>query len=247
MTTGRPRAPFPLRYALSVPRPPMDLELTVAADGSFVADVLTEATLAQVPPVRLGSFRGSLLAESAAALADSAVRVAASGPAGASPGDGGAQYVAVAGGPLVPAPDLDPTLVRLLVEAATTALASPLAAIAVEARSGTSGIELVIRSIGTEAVPIVLYERANPDMWARLWRDDPSHLDGRRTIERETLAKLADDGQLVDGVITLDPSREVRMPLPPTGSTTGGFAFWRPGTGLERRAFEGSWELSPSA
>lgn len=247
MTTGRATSAFPVRYALSVPRPPMDLELTVAADGSFVADVLTGTTLPQVLPPRLGSFRGWLEAVSAAALAEFAVRASGSGPAGAAAGDGGAQYVALAGGRLVPAPDLDARLVRSLIEASTKAIASPLAAIEVGARAGASGIELVIRSIGSEAVPIVLFERANPDMWARLWRDDPSHPDGRRYVERETLAQLADDGQLADGVIRLDPSTEVRVPLPATGSTTGGFVFWRPGTGLERRPFEGAWELAPPA
>ncbi len=238
--------PFPVRYALSVPRPPMDLELTVAADGSFVADVLTGATLPQVPPLRLGSFRGSLEAGSAAALSEYAARAAAAAPPGATPGDGGAQYVAIAGGRLVPAPDLDPHLVRLLIEASTKAIASPLAAIEVTARASASALELVIRSIGTEAVPVVLFERANPDMWARLWRDDPSHPDGRRSVERETLAKLADGGRLPDGIIRLKPSADVRLPLPEAGVTSGGFVFWRPGTGLERRAFEGSWELPPS-
>ena len=247
MTTGRATSAFPVRYALSVPRPPMDLELAVAADGSFVADVLTGTTLPQVPPLRLGSFRGSVEAGSAAALSDYAVRAAGSSQAGAAAGDGGAQFVGVAGGRLVPAPDLDAHLVRSLIEASTKAIASPLAAIEVGARAGASGIELVIRSIGSEAVAMVLFERNNPDMWARLWRDDPSRPDGRRTIEREALATLAEDGRLTDGVITLDPSTEVRVPLPATGSATGGFVFWRPGTGPERRAFEGAWELAPPA
>jgi hypothetical protein len=94
---------------------------------------------------------GWLEAVSAAALAEFAVRASGRGPAGAAAGDGGAQYVAVAGGRLVPAPDLDAGLVRSLIEASTKAIASPFAAIEVGAREGASGIELVIRSIGSEA------------------------------------------------------------------------------------------------
>ena len=247
MTADAGRSPFPVRFAVWVPRPPVDLEISVAADGTCDVEILTDTTLPQTAPPRLGRFRATIEAPAAAALAEIAIGATAAGRAPGGPADSGAQLVAVFGGPLVPAPDIGFDQVRVLMEAAAAALTRPIAAIEVAASQGASGIELVIRSIGTEAVPIVLFEGGNPDMWARLWRDDPSDPEGRRYVDRDILVRMVEAGRLADGTISLGPSDEVRLPLPGAGARTGGFAFWRAGAGPERRALVGSWTLSPSA
>ena len=59
----------PLTFAVTGGEPRVDLSLRMDVDGAFIADVMTERSLAQPPPIRLGSFRGRLPAATRETLA----------------------------------------------------------------------------------------------------------------------------------------------------------------------------------
>jgi len=75
--TGAGADAFPIRYAVHGGLPAVDLAVEVAADGAFLLDLLTEASLAQRQPARLGRFAGRLKPTLATRLA----RWAATAPA----------------------------------------------------------------------------------------------------------------------------------------------------------------------
>ena len=124
-----------LTFAVSGGNPRVDLSLRADADGSFVADVLTERSLAQTPPIRLGAFRGRLPASTLDALAGvvaaSLEPAAAPGPVGYPPGTV-VRLVSAGGAPPVAAVGEETELAALdqaIAEAVTGALADPVSAI----------------------------------------------------------------------------------------------------------------------
>jgi len=131
------------------------------------------------------------------------------------------------------------------------ALADPVAAIQVEARpdaAAAAGGTLVIRSVGREPFPLLLFARDIPGYWARIWREEAGPPAARSDVPYETIAALAGDGAIVEGPTPLAPGDTVELPLPepPPGanpSAAGGFIFWRTGTGPERRIVSGGWTL----
>jgi len=238
----------PLTFAVSGGNPRVDLALRVDDDGGFVADVLTERSLAQAPPVRLGAFRGRLPAPTLAALtkvvAASLEPAASSGPAGYPP-DTVVRLVSAGGDAPVPAVGEETELAALdkaIAEAAAGALADPISAIIAEARDHDGGPVLMLTATGTEPFRLLLFASDIPGYWARTWIDTPS---GQQHLEIETMQRLVAEGTVPDGPADLSPGSEAVIPLPDgsTAGSTGGFIAWRAGQGHERRIVTGSWSL----
>jgi hypothetical protein len=238
----------PLTFAVTGGNPRVDLGLRVDEDGAFVADVLTERSLAQTSPPRLGAFRGRLATatlDELGSLARASMEAAASaGPAGYPPG-AVVRLVSAGGAAPVPAvgseADLN-ALDRAIAEAVARALADPVAAIAAEARNGDAGPELAITASGTEPFRLLLFASDTPGYWARTWVDTP---DGQQHVEPEVVERLVAAGSIPDGPLDLAPGSGVVIPLPAasTPGSTGGFIVWRRGEGHERRIVTGSWSL----
>jgi hypothetical protein len=238
-----------LTFAVSGGNPRVDLAVRADEDGSFVADVLTERSLAQSPPVRLGSFRGRLPAATIDALA--AVAAASLGPAGsAGPVDvpPGAVVRLVSAGGATPVPAVGEetdlaALDRAIAEAAASALGDPVSAILTEAREGDGGPVLALKATGTEPFRLLLFASDIPGYWARTWIDTPA---GQRHLELEAVERLVAAGTVADGPADLAPGSEAVLPLPEgaTAGSTGGFIVWRAGQGPERRIVTGSWSLA---
>jgi len=238
----------PLTFAVSGGNPRVDLGLRVDEDGAFVADVLTDWSLAQAPPAHLGAFRGRLatatLDELGSVARASLEAAASSGPAGYPPG-AVVRLVSAGGAAPVPAvgdeADLS-TLDRAIAEAVARALADPVAAIAAEARNGDAGPELAFTASGTEPFRLLLFASDIPGYWARTWVDTP---DGQEHLELEAVERLVAAGTIPDGPVDVAPGSTVALPLPAvsTAGSTGGFIVWRRGEGHERRIVTGSWSL----
>jgi hypothetical protein len=238
----------PLTFAVSGGNPRVDLGLRVDDDGSFVADVLTDWSLAQTPPARLGAFRGRLATatlDELGSLARASIEAAASaGPAGYPPG-AIVRLVSAGGAAPVPAvgdeADLS-ALDRAIAEAVGRALADPVAAIAAEAREGHAGPELALTASGSEPFRLLLFASDIPGYWARTWVDTP---DGQQHLEVEVVEGLVAAGSVPEGPVDLAPGSEAVIPLPAASSagSTGGFIVWRRGEGHERRIVTGSWSL----
>lgn len=256
-------AAFPLVYAISAARPQVDISFEIDADGTFSVDVLTGPSLPQPPPLRLGRFRGRVDRSVAARLAGIVQRTAGTGSPATQPFDTPARLLGSRGGPLVPMSDAaeGADLDRILAEAAMLALRTPVAAveISVEVRPGDSGAgdaagtaaagadaadsSLVVRAIGTESFPLVVFDAAQAAYWARIWRDEPGSPEGRVYLGRDRLEALAAGGRIVDGAWRVEPGAAAVLPLPDGAGETGGFSFWRAGAGPERRAMAGTWSL----
>ena len=247
---------FPIVYAISGARPQVDIAFEIGADGAFSVDVLTGPSLPQSPPLRLGRFHGRLDASVAERLARVVERSSGAGPSVTQPFDTPARLVGTLGGPLGPMNDADEgaDLDAILADAATRALGTPIAAVEISAnaRSGNdredaaadgAGARLIIRAIGTEAFPLVLFDPAQAAYWARIWRDEPASPDGRVYLGRDRLETFADRGRIVEGVWRVEPGTAIELPLPDGAGETGGFSFWRAGNGPERRAVIGSWSI----
>ena len=238
----------PLTFAVSGGNPRVDLSLRVDEDGAFVADVLTERSLAQSPPVRLGAFRGRLPASTLDALegvvAASLEPAAPPGPVGYPPG-AVVRLVSAGGGAPVPAVGEETELAALdhaIAEAAAGALADPVAAIVAEARHGDDGPVLALTTTGTEPFRLLLFASDTPGYSARTWIDTPA---GQQHLDVEAVERLVAAGTIPDGPADLPPGSEAVIPLPAgaKAGSTGGFIVWRAGQGPERRIVTGSWSL----
>jgi hypothetical protein len=241
-------AAFPLTFGVSGGNPRVDLALRVDEDGAFVADVLTERSLAQTPPAHLGAFRGRLPASTldalAAVAAASVAPAATSGPVGYPPG---AVVRLVSSGEAAPAPAVGEetelaALDQAIAKAAADALADPIAAIVAEARDGDDGPVLAFRATGTKPFRLLLFASDIAGYSARTWIDTPA---GQQHLDAEVVQRLAAAGTIPDGPEDLAPGSEAVIPLP-AGSkagSTGGFIVWRAGKGHERRIVTGSWSL----
>lgn len=235
---------FPLRYAVHGGAPRVDLDLTITADAAVVVDVLTESSLPQRPPTRLGRFSGTVPApvlDDLAAWAQNARRLPESqaGPSGV------VRMLGTGTDPLLPvAPDDHLAAIeQTLAAAAAAALATPTAAVEVGVDTGAGTERLAIRGLGSQPFRLLLFARDIPGYWARVWRDDSAAEGGRVTLRFEELEALIDRGDAPEGVIDLRPDATVTLPLPPGTGTTGGFTFWRAGAGAERRIVAGTWAL----
>lgn len=241
-----------LTFGVSGGEPRVDLSLRVDPDGAFLADVLTERSLAQSPPIRLGSFRGRLPAETREALA---AVVAASVAAGASsdpatyPQGTVVRMVSAGSAAAVPAVGDEAQLAaldRAIAEAVTSALADPVAAVVAEAREGDDGPVLALQGIGDEPFRLLLFASDVPGYWARTWIDTPA---GQQHLEYEAVQALVGTGAITDGPVELAPGSEAVLPLPAGAEpgSNGGFIVWRAGKGPERRIVTGSWSLPAGA
>lgn len=244
-----PTAPgdlFPIRYGVQGGSTRVDLALDVASDGSFLADVLTDSSLPQTHPLRLGRFAGQLPPEVLASLIEWAT-----GPGGrdemAAPAAHGtvARLLTVGGRDpvLVDGASLPEGLEESLATAAAAALSDPVAA--VEVGADDAGDQLVIRGLGTQALNVLLFDRGIPGYWVRVWRDDPEAPGGRLFLDAAAVEELVEAGKLPEGPVVLGPGETLAVPLPPAGAAAaqpgGGFMFWRRGEGAERRLMIGTW------
>lgn len=133
---------YPLTFAVAGANPKVDLSLRVAEDGAFVVDILTERSLAQRPPARLGAFRGHLPAavvEQLAAVVAASRAAAGAGPPPMLPPGTVVRLVGAAGEPAVLAIGQEGELAALdeaIEAAAVSALADSVAAVTAEARPG---------------------------------------------------------------------------------------------------------------
>jgi hypothetical protein len=239
---------FPLTFGVSGGNPRVDLGLRVDADGAAVVDVLTERSLAQPAPARLGAFRGRLPAATletlAAVVAASGERAAPSAPGVLPPGSI-VRLVAAGGDAPVPAVGDEAQLAgldRAIAAAAAAALGDPVAAIVAEARQGDDGPVLALTAIGSEPFRLLVFASDTPGYWARTWIDTAA---GQDQLAHASVAALVAAGTLPDGPVDLAPGAELRIPLPAaaTAGSTGGFIAWRAGRGFERRIVTGSWSL----
>jgi hypothetical protein len=234
---------FPVRYGVGGGRPRIDLSVTVAADGTAEFDILSEESLPQSPPLRLGSFVGQIDAATTASLAGWASKAGLLPDDAVLPPGSVNRTVSLAEGPsrTLRPEAVNDALEATLAAAATAALAHPAAAVEISAeRAG----ELRIRSIGERPFRLVLFDGATAGYWVRVWRYDPQAVDGRSWLGYESVAALVDSGHIPEGVVELTSSTAVVLPLPPGSADTGGFMFWRAGTGPERRLITGSWTIS---
>jgi hypothetical protein len=242
------RVPFPVTFSVSGSNPRVDLSLRAAEDGTFIVDVLTETSLGQRPPARLGAFRGRLQPETLERLAGvaAAARTAASAPPPELPLGSVVRLVSVgteaAVVPVGEERDLA-ALDELVADAAIKALADPVAAVMVEARPSESGAEVAISASGTEAFRLLLYAADIAAYWVRVWADTPK---GPAYLPYDDVVRLVTAGSIPEGTVELAPGETITIPLPP-GVTrpggTGGFIFWRAGHGPERRIVAGTWML----
>jgi hypothetical protein len=241
------RVAYPLVFAVSGGSPRVDLALRAEADGSAVVDVLTEWSLAQPAPVRLGSFRARLPSSTLDALA---AVVAASreratpGPAGLPPGTV-VRLVSAGGEPRVSAVGEEAQLAALdsaIAKAAADALADPIAAIVAEARMDDAGPVLTLKASGDEPFRVLLFASDTPGYWARTWIDTAV---GQEQLAYEDVERLVAAGAIPDGPVDLSPGSEITIPLPAAAlpGSAGGFIAWRAGRGPERRIVSGSWAL----
>jgi hypothetical protein len=262
MSAKKPAPRGSIVYALSSARPEVDIEFTVAPDGQLTVDVMTEWSLPQSRPVRLGRFAGhvteALLERLAAVAKESAGQPAPDGW----PMDTPARLVGERGEPLRPviaASGSPEAMEGELAKAAADALASPIAAVETRAELGGRGHRsgarpapdsgggiLVIRSIGSESIPLLVYE-ADTAFWARAWRNDPASPEGRVPLAYETLQALAAQHAIPTGVMRLEPGDSISIPLPEGGGVDGGFTFWRAGPGPQRRPIIGTWTVAGGA
>ena len=253
MTEPDASVPFPVTFSVSNSRPPVDLSLRAAEDGSFVVDILTQASLAQRLPVRLGAFRGRLAPETLARLvgvaAASRAAAAASAAAPTLPMGSVPRLISVGAESRVLAVGEERDLAaldNLIAEAAAAALADPIAAVTVEARFASAGPELAITASGTEAFRLLLYATDIAGYCVRVWAEKPA---GDADLPVETVEDLVKAGSIPEGTFELAPGASVTVPLPPEvagpvgAGTTGGFMFWRAGHGPERRRVAGTWML----
>ncbi len=249
MTDQPDQAAFPLTFAVSGTSPRVDLSLRVEEGGSFVVDVMTERSLAQPPPARLGSFRGRLPASTLDMLAAVVIASRDRGPAAAAPMElpPGAvvRLVAEDGGLPVPAVGGEARLAGLdreIAEAAVSALATPVGAIVAEARDDNDGPVLALTSTGPKPFRLLLFASDTPGFWARTWIDTPT---GQDQLAHEAVARLVAAGAIPDGPVDLQPDDAITIPLPPGAEpgSAGGFIAWRAGQGPERRIVTGSWAL----
>jgi hypothetical protein len=248
MPDDAPQPAFPLGFAVSGGSPRVDLAVRVDEDGGALVDVLTERSLAQEPPARLGSFRGRLpratLDELAAVVAASR-DAGSAGPAAGMPPGAVVRLVSAGGAAPVPAVGEEARLAaldRAIAEAARDALAEPVAAIVAEARSGDGGPVLALTATGTDPFRLLLFASDTPGYWARTWIDTPA---GQDHLAYETVERLVAEGSIPDGPTDLAPGAEVAIPLPDGAGpgSVGGFIAWRAGQGPERRIVTGSWAL----
>ena len=236
-----------LTFAVSGGNPRVDLSMRADADGAFVADVLTERSLAQTPPIRLGAFRGRLPAATLDALAGvvaGSLGPAAAPPVGYPPGTV-VRLVSAGGAPPVAAVGEETELAALdqaIAEAVTGALADPVAAIVAAARHGDDGPVLALSATGSEPFRLLLFASDIPGYSARTWVDTPA---GQQHLDVEAVERLVAAGTIPDGPADLPPGSEAVIPLPAgaTAGSTGGFIVWRAGQGQERRIVTGSWSL----
>jgi hypothetical protein len=241
---------FPIRYAVQGGSARIDLALEVAADGSAAVDVLTESSLPQGHPVRLGRFAGRLPADLLASLATWAGgEDTRAGMAGPVPLGTVARLLTVGGQDSVL---LDPASVpagleEALAAAAAASLAEPVAA--VEVGVAEAG-QLRIHGLGTQPSALLLFALDVPGFWIRIWREDPSAPGGQAYLPYEAVEALVKAGKLAEGPLDLAPGASLSLPLPAPvqmqGEATnaephGGFMFWRRGKGLERRLLIGTW------
>lgn len=249
MTERTERLAFPLVFAVSGTSPRVDLALRADEDGTFVVDVMTERSLAQQPPARLGRFRGRLPASTLDALAGVVMASRARGPAAAgsvelTPG-AVVRLIAEDGEPPVPAVGGEAALAvldREIAEAAAGALATPVGAIVAQAREGDDGPSLVLTATGNEPFRLLLFASDTPGYWARTWIDTAT---GQEQLAYETVERLVAAGAIPDGSVDLLPGTEITIPLPSGAGpgSAGGFIAWRAGRGHERRIVTGSWSL----
>src|SRR5579871_1322056 len=122
---------YPIRYVVSGGTLQVDLTFEVAENGASVVEILTESSLPQTHPVRLGRFAGQLAADTQSVLADWA-RTLQPSAAPVLPFDSVSRSVATAGVVSVVG-SVPAGLDEGLAAAAVEALAHPLAAIQVQA------------------------------------------------------------------------------------------------------------------
>ena len=166
-------------------------------DGGFIVDVMTERSLAQQPPARLGSFRGRLPASTldvlAAVVIASRDRAPSVAPGQLPPG-AVVRLVAEDGEPSVPAVGGEERLAvldREIAEAAASALANPVGAIVAEARDHDGGPVLALTSTGPEPFRLLLFASDTPGFWARTWIDTAT---GQEQLAHEAVARLVAAG-----------------------------------------------------
>jgi hypothetical protein len=238
-----------VRYSVQGGSPRIDVVFEVDAEGSATVQVLTEASLPQERPVRLGTFAGDvppgfveLLERWVPGVLDAA-RVAEQGPQ-PPPGPVTRFLSADGGEPLLVDPfTLPPGFEEGFAAAGAAALADPRSA--VEVRADFDESRLAIRSIGSEGFPILLFAEDIAGYFARCWRDDPTATNGVVGLDQAAVRALVEAGEVPDGPAMLEPGRTIMLPLPPApvgdAPMTGNFAFWRHGPGAERRIVAGTW------
>jgi hypothetical protein len=153
-------------------------------------------------------------------------------------------------------PDLA-TVTTMLDELIASLIAQPIRAVQVELAAAPVGAGLeptiTISHIGTEPLPLLLFEPGDPNQYLRIELAFesvitlPSGLSMRQplggvTVPRDTIAALVDVGTLPGGVtelaagqsydLTLDP---LTQPAGQNVNLTATLTFWLPGTGSERR------------
>ena len=234
---------FPIRYSVAGGTSQVDLTLEIAEDGSLAVEVLTESSLPQRHPVRLGRFAGRLEPALVRALTAWASALAASTSADMGTLSYGTVSRMVSTGRVasVVADDIPRDLEEALATAAEQTLAQPIAAVEVKAADD----RLVIAGIGGEPYPVLLFARDVPGYWARVWRNVDGAPDGRVVLPRENMQALVDAGELAEGSVPLKAGGAISLPLPHVegggAGASGGFMFWRTGQGAERRLLVGTW------
>jgi hypothetical protein len=249
MGTGpAPEVPGVIRYSVQEGSPRLDVTFDVAPDGFAAVQVLTEASLPQGRPVRLGTFAAKLdpaFHDALRGWVPALLQAAREAPQAAAPAPGVLRILSAGSEePLFVDPfSLPDGFEKGLVATGVASLAVPVAA--VEVGADVAGGRLLISGIGTEPFPILLLDESVPGYFARCWRDDPAAPDGMLGLDLAAVRALSVAGEVPAGPALLAPGDSLSLPLPPPPAggepQTGGFIFWRTGERGERRIVAGTW------
>ncbi len=229
---------FPICYSVSGGTSQVDLTWEIAEDGRLEVEVLTESSLPQRHPVRLGRFVGRFESAPLQALTEwaSTLEASTSGDMGTLVYGSVSRVVSTGRAATVVVDDVPKDLEEALATAAEQTLSKAVAAVEIKAE----GDRLVIAGIGGEAYPVLLFARDIPGYWVRVWRQVDGAPDGRVFLPQETVQALVEAGELAEGPAPLKLGDMISLPLP-AGDGGGGFMFWRTGKGAERRLLVGTW------
>jgi len=253
---------FDVRFAVSVPRPRVSLNLHIAPDGQADMYLDTSLSMPETGSDRVGLFEGRVsaqrLAPLQAYLREKRFFERPSAPAPGMPGLATRTLTLARGGRQAavsltsPAPDpVVQGLERLLVAAMRELLEAPAEAVqvALAVKQGPEGLqpELVLTGAGSRPVPLVVFDPAM--MGFALQCEVGVQRQGQRlsTVRfgHEQLVPLAAAGAVPSGLHSLDPGAKLHIPLQPVTLPEGGPAelkviasFTLAGPGLARRRAE---------